>query len=120
MKKKEKKAPSFKEMIVKTISITKGYRNTYILIIMFCLLAAIFSSLAPYFLGYATDSLYKSLKLNTGFNVPYIVKILLIVLSCYVIDAVCTYMKSYLSSKVGQEIGYDLRQKLSNKINVTK
>ena len=120
MKKKEKKAPSFKEMIVKTISITKGYRNTYILIIMFCLLAAIFSSLAPYFLGYATDSLYKSLKLNTGFNVPYIVKILLIVLSCYVIDAVCTYMKSYLSSKVGQEIGYDLRQKLINKINVTK
>lgn len=83
MKKKEKKAPSFKEMIVKTISITKGYRNTYILIIMFCLLAAIFSSLAPYFLGYATDSLYESLKLNTGFNVPYIVKILLIVLSCY-------------------------------------
>ena len=72
MKKKEKKAPSFKEMIVKTISITKGYRNTYILIIMFCLLAAIFSSLAPYFLGYATDSLYKSLKLNTGFNVTFL------------------------------------------------
>ena len=120
MKRKNNKSPTFKEMIVKTISITKGYRNTYILIIVFCLLAALFSSLAPYFLGYATDSLYESLKLNTGFNVPYIVKILLIVLSCYVIDAVCTYMKSYLSSKVGQEIGYDLRQKLINKITITK
>lgn len=120
MKKNEKKAPTFKEMIVKTISITKGYKNTYILIILFCLLAAIFSSLAPYFLGYATDSLYESLKLNTDFNIPYIVKILLIVLSCYIIDAVCTYMKSYLSSKVGQEIGYDLRRKLIDKINVTK
>ena len=32
MKKNEKKAPTFKEMIVKTISITKGYKNTYIFI----------------------------------------------------------------------------------------
>ena len=118
--KKKSKAPSFKEMIIKTLSIIKDYRNSYILIILFCLLAAIFSSLAPYFLGYATDSLYESLKLNIDFNVVYIVKILLIVLSCYIIDAVCTYMKSYLSSKVGQEIGYDLRRKLINKINVTK
>lgn len=118
--KKKNKAPSFKEMIIKTLSIIKDYRNSYILIILFCLLAAIFSSLAPYFLGYATDSLYESLKLNIDFNVVYIVKILLIVLSCYIIDAVCTYMKSYLSSKVGQEIGYDLRRKLINKINVTK
>ena len=110
--KKKSKAPSFKEMIIKTLSIIKDYRNSYILIILFCLLAAIFSSLAPYFLGYATDSLYESLKLNIDFNVVYIVKILLIVLSCYIIDAVCTYMKSYLSSKVGQEIGYDLRRKL--------
>lgn len=118
--KKKSKAPSFKEMIIKTLSIIKDYRNSYILIILFCLLAAIFSSLAPYFLGYATDSLYESLKLNIDFNVVYIVKILLIVLSCYIIDAVCTYMKSYLSSKVGQEIGYDLRRKLINKINTTK
>ena len=118
--KKKSKTPSFKEMIIKTLSIIKDYRNSYILIILFCLLAAIFSSLAPYFLGYATDSLYESLKLNIDFNVVYIVKILLIVLSCYIIDAVCTYMKSYLSSKVGQEIGYDLRRKLINKINVTK
>ena len=118
--KKKNKEPSFKEMIIKTLSIIKDYRNSYILIILFCLLAAIFSSLAPYFLGYATDSLYESLKLNIDFNVVYIVKILLIVLSCYIIDAVCTYMKSYLSSKVGQEIGYDLRRKLINKINTTK
>ena len=120
MKKKKNKAPTFSEMISKTFKIIKDYKNHYILIILFCLLAALFSALAPYFLGYATDSLYESIKTGTGFNYAYIVKVLAIVLSCYIIDAVCTYFKSYMSSKLGQEIGYDLRRKLINKINVTK
>ena len=120
MKKKENKAPTFSEMVSKTCKIIKDYKNHYILIILFCLLAAIFSALAPYFLGYATDSLYDSIKNGAAFNYPYIIKVLGIVLSCYIIDAVCTYFKSYMSSKLGQEIGYDLRRKLINKINVTK
>ena len=118
--KKQNKAPSFKEMFSKTFKIIKDYKNHYILIILFCLLAALFSALAPYFLGYATDSLYDSIKNGVGFNYSYIVKVLMIVLVCYVIDALCTYFKSYMSSKLGQEIGYDLRRKLINKINVTK
>ena len=109
MKKKKNKAPTFSEMISKTFKIIKDYKNHYILIILFCLLAALFSALAPYFLGYATDSLYESIKTGTGFNYAYIVKVLAIVLSCYIIDAVCTYFKSYMSSKLGQEIGYDFK-----------
>ena len=120
MKKKNNKAPTFSEMVSKTFKIIKDYKNHYILIILFCLLAALFSALAPYFLGYATDSLYDSIKNGTAFNYIYIVKVLMIVLSCYIIDAVCTYFKSYMSSKLGQEIGNDLRRKLINKINVTK
>lgn len=118
--KKQNKAPSFKEIVTKTFKIIKDYKNHYILIILFCLLAALFSALAPYFLGYATDSLYDSIKNGVDFNYPYIVKVLMIVLTCYIIDALCTYFKSYMSSKLGQEIGYDLRRKLINKINVTK
>ena len=118
--KKQNKAPSFKEMVSKTFKIIKDYKNHYILIILFCLLAALFSALAPYFLGYATDSLYDSIKNGVEFNYPYIIKVLIIVLACYIIDALCTYFKSYMSSKLGQEIGYDLRRKLINKINVTK
>lgn len=117
---KKKKAPTFSEMVSKTFKIIKDYKKHYILIILFCLLAALFSALAPYFLGYATDSLYDSIKSGSAFNYAYIVKVLMIVLSCYIIDAVCTYFKSYMSSKLGQEIGYDLRRKLINKINVTK
>ena len=118
--KKQNKAPSFKEIVTKTFKIIKNYKNHYILIILFCLLAALFSALAPYFLGYATDSLYDSIKNGVDFNYLYIVKVLIIVLACYIIDALCTYFKSYMSSKLGQEIGYDLRKKLINKINVTK
>ena len=117
---KKRKAPTFSEMVSKTFKIIKDYKKHYILIILFCLLAALFSALAPYFLGYATDSLYDSIKSGSAFNYAYIVKVLMIVLSCYIIDAVCTYFKSYMSSKLGQEIGYDLRRKLINKINVTK
>ncbi len=111
---------SFKEIIVKTFSIVKNYKNDYILIIMFCLLAALFSSLSPYFLGFATDSLYNSVTNSLPFNMTYLIKVLLIVLFCHIFDALSTYLKSYLSSKLGQRIGYDLRNKLISKINRIK
>ena len=50
---KENNAPSFKEIFTKTFRILKGYKHAYIIIIVFCLLAALFNSIAPYFLGYA-------------------------------------------------------------------
>ncbi len=112
--------PSVKEIFTKTLKIIGGHKKVYGLIIVFCLLAALFNSLAPYFLGFATDSLYNSVVNKTGFDYSYLTKILLLVLGCYTINAVCTYFKSYLSSKLGQEIGYSLRKQLIDKINVIK
>ncbi len=117
---KKIKMPTFKETITKTFKIIKGHRKSYILIILFCILAAIFNSLAPYFLGFATDSLYNSISNSLPFDISYIVKILFIVGGCYLIDATCTYFKSFLASSLGQKIGYDLRSKLINKINKIK
>lgn len=114
------KKPSFKEITSKIYRIIKGHRKTYILIILFCIISAIFNSLSPYFLGYATDSLYSSVTKKTLIDMPYITKILLIVLACYIIDATCTYLKSYLASELGQKIGYDLRKQLISKINRIK
>lgn len=113
---KKQKKPSFKETITKILMIIKGHRKSYLLIILFCILAAIFNSLAPYFLGLATDSLYNSYSNSLPFNMNYLSKILLIVLGCHIIDAVCTYFKSYLASSLGQKIGYELRRKLASKI----
>lgn len=121
MKKTESfEKPTFKETITKTLKIIGDYKKEYISIILFCLLAALFNSVAPYFLGFATDSLYNSVTKNVPFDMEYISKVLLVVLICYVFNAVCTYYKSYLSSKLGQDIGYDLRKKLVDKINVIK
>ena len=58
MKENVKKS-SFKEIIIKTFKILKGYKKIYFIIIIFCLASAFFSAIAPYFLGYATDILYK-------------------------------------------------------------
>lgn len=112
--------PSVKEIFTKTLKIIGGHKKVYALIIVFCLLAALFNSLAPYFLGFATDSLYNSVTNKTGFDYAYLTKILLLVFGCYTINAVCTYFKSYLSSKLGQEIGFSLRKQLIDKINVIK
>ena len=89
--------PSVKEIFTKTLKIIGGHKKVYALIIVFCLLAALFNSLAPYFLGFATDSLYNSVTNKTGFDYEYLTKILLLVFGCYTINAVCTYFKSYLS-----------------------
>ena len=112
--------PSFKETITKTYKLIKEYKSSYILIILFCLLAALFNSVAPFFLGFATDSLYNSVKGSLPINAEYIIKVLLIVLACYLVNAICTYFKSYLASELGQKIGYDLRRKIVNKINRIK
>lgn len=119
MKENVKKS-SFKEIIIKTFKILKGYKKIYFIIIIFCLASAFFSAIAPYFLGYATDSLYNSFKTHTSINYEYLYKILLIVLACYLLNAACTYFKSYLSSKLGQIIGYSLRSKIIDKINIIK
>ncbi len=117
---KDIKKPSFNEIISKTFKIIADYKSNYITVIIFCILSAIFGSLAPYFLGFATDSLYNSIKNNIGFDYNYLIKILLIVLACHLFNALCTYLKSYLSSKLGQIIGYNLRNKLIKKINVIR
>lgn len=114
------KKPSVNEFTSKIQLVTKGYGKSYTLIIVFCILAAIFNSVAPYFLGLATDSLYDSFSNKLPFDMNYIVKILAVVLACYIINAICTYFKSYLSSELGQKIGYDLRKKLISKINKIK
>ena len=119
MEKKEKK-PSVIEMFKKVQNITKDYKKSYIWIVIICVLAALFNSIAPFFLGLATDSLYDSYTNGVGFDMVYIFNILLIVLGCYILNAVCTYYKSYLSSELGQKIGYDLRRKLVSKINKIK
>ncbi len=112
--------PTFKETVTKTLKIIGDYKRDYITIILFCILAAIFNSIAPYFLGFATDSLYDSVTNKTVFNYEYILNILFIVLICYIFNAICTYYKSYLSSKLGQDIGFKLRKQLISKVNRIK
>ncbi len=114
------KKTSFKDTISKIQLVIKGYGKSYIAIIIFCVLAALFNSVAPYFLGLATDSLYESFSNKLPFDMNYIMKILAIVLTCYVLNSICTYFKSYLSSELGQKIGYDLRKKIVSKINKIK
>ena len=112
--------PSFKETITKTYKLIREYKSSYVLIIVFCLFAALFNSIAPYFLGFATDSLYNSVKDKLPINISYIIRVLIIVLVCYLVNAVCTYFKSYLASELGQKIGYDLRRKIVDKVNKIK
>ena len=118
--KENMKAPSLKEIITKTFKIIKGHRSAYVLIIILCLLAALFNSLAPYYLGLATDSLYKSATNKSIIDMDFLTKVLTIVFGCYLINAISNYFKSYLASSLAQKIGYDLRNKIINKLNKVK
>ena len=90
------KKTSFKELTDKVQLVIKGYGKSYLIIVIFCILAAIFNSIAPYFLGLATDSLYESFTNEIAFDMPYITKILIVVLACYILNSICTYLKRKL------------------------
>ena len=104
----------------KIYKVLHHHKGMLALIILMCILAALFNSLAPYFIGYATDSLYNSYTQSIAFDIKLITKILLVALGCYLLNAICSYFKSFLSSEHGQKEGYGIRKKVFDKITRIK
>ena len=116
------KAKDFKGTTKKLI---KGYLGKYkiklLIVAIFAIASTIFTIVGPKVLGNATTEIYNGIisKISGGSGIDFekLAKILLTVLSLYVISGVCSFIQGYTMSGVSQKVAYKLRQDLSIKIN---
>lgn len=116
------KAKDFKGTTKKLI---KGYLGKYkiklLIVAIFAIASTIFTIVGPKVLGNATTEIYNGIisKISGGSGIDFekLAKILLTVLSLYIISGVCSFVQGYTMSGVSQKVAYKLRQNLSIKIN---
>ncbi len=116
------KAKDFKGTTKKLI---KGYLGKYkiklLIVAIFAIASTIFTIVGPKVLGNATTEIYNGIisKISGGSGIDFekLAKILLTVLSLYIISGVCSFIQGYTMSGVSQKVAYKLRQDLSTKIN---
>ncbi len=116
------KAKDFKGTTKKLI---KGYLGKYkiklLIVAIFAIASTIFTIVGPKVLGNATTEIYNGIisKISGGSGIDFekLAKILLTVLSLYIISGVCSFIQGYTMSGVSQKVAYKLRQDLSIKIN---
>lgn len=116
------KAKDFKKTIRTLASYLEPYKAKIIVVIFFAFFSTVFSIAGPKLLGKATTKLaeglfawYGQTGLLTDFQ--YIGRIIGILIVLYSISAVCSYVQSYIMSKVSMDVTYKLRKNISEKMN---
>lgn len=116
------KAKDFKKTIGRLGSYLVDYKFQIAVVIFFALISTVFSIVGPKLLGKVTTKLVEGLLayaagtgLLTDFN--YMGNIIAWLVILYVASSFCSFIQSYIMSKVSMEITYNLRKNISDKMN---
>ncbi len=117
------KAKNFKETFAKLMEYLRPYRIKLLVVIIFAIGSAAFSIAGPKILGKATTKIFEGVmsKLagttGAGIDFSYIGKIILTLVGLYIISALFSFIQGFIVSKVAQDVSYNLRKKISEKVN---
>jgi ATP-binding cassette, subfamily B, multidrug efflux pump len=117
------KAKNFKGTMVNLFKYLKPYRISLIVALVLAVASTVFTIIGPKLLGNATTKLFEGLvgKImqvpGAGIDFGYIGKILIILAILYAISAIFSYIMGYIMTSVSVKVTYDLRKKISEKIN---
>ncbi len=115
------KAKDFKGTIKKLMSYIGDYKFAVAVVMLFAIGSTFFNVIGPKILSRATTELFNGLisKISGvgGINFSSIGKILLILLSVYVISAIFNFLQGWIMTGVSQKICFKMRRQLSEKIN---
>lgn len=117
-----KKAQNFKGTILRILKmIFSKYKVSVIVVVIFALLSTVFSIVGPKIMGNATTELFEGIvrkvKGEGGIDFTKIGQILLFVLALYVISSIFMAIQGWIMSTITQKFSYELRDKISKKIN---
>ena len=115
------KAKDFKGTLTKLLNSLTIYKKSIIIVIAFAIISTVFSILGPKLLGNAITEIFNGivnkLSNNGGIDFTKIGYILLILLILYIVSSVFNYIQSLLMTNISQKYSYELRKKISEKIN---
>lgn len=115
---KVEKPKNFKSTIKKLIAYLKAYKLSIIMIIVFAVGSSVFAILGPRILGKTVTKIYEGIVDNaTGVDFKYISKIVVILITLYIVSAIFSFLQGFIVSGVAQKITLNMRKDISEKIN---
>lgn len=115
------KAKDFKGTLKKLLYYMSDYKIGLIIVILFAVASTIFSIIGPKILGNAITELSEEFVRKItglgGINFDKITKMLLGLLSLYLISAIFTYIQGFIMAGISQKTTYKLRKEISEKVN---
>lgn len=116
------KPKDFRNSMSKLLKYSSKYKVSILIVAIFSVLSTGFNILGPRILVSATNEIVRGVSekiagrsINIDFQ--YILKIIAILATLYVISAIFSYIQSYIMAKVSTGLAYDLRRDLMKKIN---
>ena len=115
------KAKDFKGTMKKLMTYIGKYKFAVATVIVFAIGSTIFSIIGPKILSKATTELFNGLvakiKGTGGIDFDKIVKILLILLTMYLVSAVFSFIQGWIMTGVTQKLCFRFRKEISEKID---
>ena len=116
------KAKDFKGTMKTLASYLAKYKLSIIIVFIFAIGSVTFSVIGPKILGKATTEIFNGLvnKISgdgTGIDFDAIKRILIWLLTLYVVSAIFSFIQGFVMSGISQKVAYNLRDELVKKIN---
>ena len=115
------KAKNFKGTVKKLLAYMGKYKAALIGVMLFAVAGTAFNIIGPKILSRATTELFNGLVEKVsgtgGINFDKIGRILLILLSLYVVSALFSFIQGWIMTGISQKMCYRLRKEISEKIN---
>lgn len=110
------KAKDFGKTMKTLLSYLGVYKIKLVVVVLFSILATVFSILSPAILGTATDKVVDGLMGGTGIDFTGILKILMVLLAMYILSLAFNAIQGVVMADVSQKVIYTLREKMSVKL----
>lgn len=111
------KAKDFKGTIKTLLTYLKPHKFKLVVVFIFAIVSTVFSIVSPSILGDATDVIVKGLFGPNGIDFSELLDIILILVELYAISFVFSFSQGFIMSKVSQSVTYQLRDKMSDKMD---
>jgi ATP-binding cassette, subfamily B, multidrug efflux pump len=119
---KGEKARDFKGTMAKLLQYLGKYKLSISVVMLVAIASTVFSILGPKILGKATTKLFEGVLAQiagtgTGIDFAYIGRIIIIVLSLYLVSTILSYIQGWIMSSVSANIAYRFRRDIAEKVN---